>query len=123
MSKEIKFKAWDDKKLQSIDGHPELGDILQGKGGWRNLTIMQYTGLKDKRGKEIYEGDVIKREPCVVYGDSEHNPLTVVGWMNGTYCLIEKGVPIDTLESNNEEDMEVIGNIYKNPNLLNNEQD
>jgi hypothetical protein len=74
-------------------------------------AIMQYTGLKDRKGVEIYEGDIVhefderlKDEIVGVYG--------VVYYKNGFYID-------DGLHSNwNAEDVEVIGNIYENKELL-----
>ena len=60
--REIKFRAWDGKKMHQVSTLSYLGDTVKYLGGykehWGN-DIMQYTGLKDKNGKEIYEGDLL----------------------------------------------------------------
>lgn len=77
-----------------------------------HFILMQYTGLKDKNGKEIYEGDVVRT----------HNDMASeqVYW-NNEYAQFSKGRVIDGVFSNIHEDIsycEVIGNIYENPDLL-----
>jgi len=75
----------------------------------RGVILIQYTGLKDKNGKEIYEGDVIKR--------SEVNYAHEVIFKDAAFCrqrIDDKA--IGSLEW--PQDFEVIGNIYENPELL-----
>jgi uncharacterized phage protein (TIGR01671 family) len=81
-------------------------------------TVGQYTGLKDKNGKEIYEGDVIEFE---YYIDGvKFKEIGVVEWLNGTMA-----VKCDAFCSPNYmralhemAGYKVIGNIYENPELL-----
>jgi uncharacterized phage protein (TIGR01671 family) len=72
-------------------------------------VLMQFTGLKDKKGKEIYEGDILK---CDIkpYG---HEFLGRIVFMNGGFC-IDGGIPINI----NGFGIEIVGNIYENPELL-----
>jgi len=67
-------------------------------------TVGQYTGLKDKNGKEIYEGDVVRDYEGVIH---------YVRWSVGDGCFDFTGSPY-TLS----DDCEVIGNIYDSPELL-----
>lgn len=126
--REFKFRAWDKKYNEMI---PDLicfykdggishnnhfnSDISPFRGYmWdsRNLEIMQYTGLKDKNGIEIYEGDIIK-----VNGN-----LYEV-WHSGlAFGLVDKNKDffeyMCQLCDMNGKVYEVIGNIYENPELL-----
>ena len=134
--REIKFRAWDKVKGemcdevfalalgQSIGVHRDNPTLL-----WDNAELMQYTGLKDKNGKEIYEGDIVKGEfwvgediGLVKFG--EHSIMT--GHDNEYDSSIDApayGYFVD-LSPHSEcslvdtQDLEVIGNIYENPGLL-----
>jgi len=76
-------------------------------------TLMQYTGLKDKNGKEIYEGDVVKNG----YGDNQE--VTFGEWNCGE-CSDVYGYQFDAARSRENDSLilEVIGNKYENPELL-----
>lgn len=73
-------------------------------------TVGQYTGLTDKNGKKIFEGDILstpKWKGVVAWGDGY-----------GTYC-VQHGINRPAIDIvMNEFDVEVIGNIYDNPELL-----
>lgn len=84
--------------------------------------VMQYTGLKDKNGKEIYDGDIVKL--WLVERDEVFWNSFLVKFFEG--CFICEFLGGDTEEYpifeywNDSQDLEIIGNIYENPELLTN---
>lgn len=116
--REIKFRAWD-----KINGEMIPWNRLLNGYNLRNvfmrpemcgLILMQYTGLKDKNGVYIYEGDIIEFVP---FETSINN--RVVKFERGVFKaeLIRSGYSI-TLFELQESEIEVIGNIYQNKDLL-----
>ena len=120
--REIKFRAWDGKKM--IYGNEDEYDtwligmdnptqICKWDGICEDiLDLMQYTGLKDKEGKEIYEGDICKRDywKC----------LYRVDWIGAGFQFVAvKSIDNDVEPTiNSVKNFEVIGNIMENPELL-----
>ena len=78
-----------------------------------NLVIMQSTGLKDKNGKEIFEGDIVKMSKDVY---SEPTYYEVVRHRGGAYRLESKQHGCELWLRHT--DCEVVGNVYENPELL-----
>jgi uncharacterized phage protein (TIGR01671 family) len=138
--REIKFRAWlkDEKQMVPVvdinlsdeiifyfdvshckdgaesfdfvrDNHPNAESIFE------HCELMQYTGLKDKNGKEIYEGDVLDKEGYWSF---------YIGFKDACFVMI----PCNSVQranwtwhpagQNMIEGWEVIGNIYENPELL-----
>ena len=139
--REIKFRAWDNKKKKWLLGYnyKELGGFsLTGElvllGEWSavidrflfcrdgykfdDLKIMQFTGLKDKNGKEIYEGDLVispgaKQAMWVEYQAPSFvmRCKTEGGSKSKSWCEF-------ALAPTENQVQEIIGNIYENKELL-----
>lgn len=136
--REIKFRAWnkennkmvqfDFKNIYGYEGEicgiilPDGQTALNFNSGYgddgfnESLAIMQYTGLKDKHGVEIYEGDVLRKERYWdIYIESDADNARF-GFLNTEWVVSQGKIkPIDKYMMN---EYEVIGNIYENPELL-----
>ncbi|MCM3456580.1 YopX family protein [Heyndrickxia oleronia] len=84
-----------------------------------NVEIMQYTGLKDKNGKEIYEGDILKVRKSI---SDETEVYFRVKYTGAAFALVHpeyhNAIYMEVMPWYVRETAEVIGNIYENPNLL-----
>ncbi|WP_261787244.1 YopX family protein, partial [Fusobacterium necrophorum] len=129
--REIKFRAWLKEKNKLV--YPEwiafFKDFAEFKvkeaygytvyrPNYKNIDIMQYTGLKDKNGKEIYEGDIVK-VPHFLH-DERIKINGVVKYVNNRAEFV---IDLEDIEEtfyccNQSERIEVVGNIYENPELL-----
>jgi len=117
--KEIRFRAWDKtakymfKIFDNTTGEewflPQVKDKFE---------VMQYTGLKDRNGKEIYEGDIFRI--------TNPNSLYIVTWdeANGRFLGVAVGgverriAYVGMVDRNDKPAIEVIGNIYENVELI-----
>lgn len=124
----IKFRAWDKfnkcwvpvngqdpytlKQLADDDLFSYHKEIHPISSRWQNYDWVQFTGLTDKNGKEIYEGDIVQ-----LYGFSDKYKIS---YGNGCFYLegiedFTQDIMFSYQESNK---VEVIGNVYENPELL-----
>lgn len=161
MQREIKFRAWDNTEKEMLYpgnmymiGNPfdmiwvanGDQDYMHNNDNETQFVPMQFTGLKDKNGKEIYEGDIVKFHYFYVNGghglgviECEHELTGIVKWQTFSFGLDAikgehwKGYTgysdgegcsnfIDLSAMNessvHEESFEVVGNIYEHPHLL-----
>lgn len=130
-SREIKFRAWTGKEMmfEWLVARPQFADPLKVMTdpvfarelyGFEDYHLMQFTGLLDKNGKEIYEGDVIG-----IMLKEGVRPAWVVDWHSGygSWGLrqIFRGnvnPAVNRCTINEWRSLEIIGNIYETPNLL-----
>lgn len=163
-NRELKFRAWDESRKEMItefgllkENMPQLlqneedGYIFcghsQDNGDWLEPILMQYTGLKDKNGKEIYEGDILKQRYYPIGSDKkviEYYKIGVVVYGLNSYGVKLKFEGTNILDESKKlshhrtsreiykhpsagenwvdnsfyGEYEIIGNIYENPELL-----
>jgi len=116
MGREIKFRAWHPKQkrmhylltFEELD-EPRIEDVYD---GFEDGVWMQYTGLKDKNGKEIYEGDIVRIPWFDEYQDY------VCQWSRefASFEFYNKRT-LTYLGGAGYETIKIIGNIYENPEL------
>jgi len=126
--REIKFRIWDNKEKtmyfqeteEKSDGEIETQFREEGTIGiWliansifnhpKSFIVQQFTGLKDCKGKDIFEGDIVK----------EKNKKYIITFVIGKYGFSPINFPADFLNCDlYEKEVEVIGNKFENPELL-----
>lgn len=124
MKREIKFRAWATnvsypKGYMATQGEPDLETLQSFMFHYADEErLMQFTGLKDKNGKDVFQDDLamINNELCVVNFDA----YFICGWefksiKNGSYPF---NSTCTNFNNTGCSDFEIIGNIYENPNLL-----
>ena len=119
--REIKFRAWDKENKEMLDIKDLHWDDCTREFSIRttmysdyfdveDMILMQYTGLKDKNRKEIYEGDIVK---SYYYIDTTNGEQERYHQKEVKFNEISCEYNINAFEN-----LEVIGNIYENPELL-----
>lgn len=118
--RELKFRGWDEKIVMYV--HSD-GTGLANFFAWADqykYIIEQYTGLTDKNGKEIFEGDILKFPEYIMKDYKFING--VVEWENGCLgCRVQYNLrlyPTSGFEQTDLKNIEIVGNIHENPELL-----
>lgn len=127
--REIKFRAWDGDIMDCDVGVVNnKAIVVEGEDVWfwseQPKAIMQFTGLKDKNGKEIYEGDIIatlfaysegirEEKHIIVFKEGEFVCSDVEDYKNEKQTLGDSSIRVF-----NQRYRTIIGNIYENPKLL-----
>ncbi len=135
--REIKFRAVIDNKIYEVveigfnaDGIVDVSIIDEFNGDWTDkvekyplsvVKLMQYTGLKDKNRKEIYEGDIVKR---IYFMNRIHIFTVEFSDINAKFYLRQteadktKNGYMGGIDNQEIRNCEIIGNIYENPELI-----
>jgi len=142
--RKLKFRAWSEEQKKLIQGYPLGEDQKNGftvcgvsENGEQETTsdglvLMQFTGLVDKNGKEIYEGDVLQKyitdyehEDYQEFVDSGYETIEpmkkitdVCSLEHFRYWLKNESFGYEGEDLESPEDWEIIGNIYENPELI-----
>lgn len=125
--REIKFRAWDKKQklmrivyslidIHHVSFRVEVDKHTLEELDYNDVEIMQYTWLKDKNGKEIYEGDIIKAPKAMWVVVWKESGLEIEWKVNG---YKNHSINLLLVKWSCDRTLEVIWNIYENPEFLN----
>jgi hypothetical protein len=130
LMREIRFRAWDKHNKRMLHGKEVVISItgVTTVGGYINNDLMQFTGKKDKNGREIFDGDIVNCGERVGVGSLLRHTRGEVHYVESAACFciqipwIEYGNTDDgskiSWEIGHYSDIEVIGNIYESPETL-----
>lgn len=113
--KSLKFRAWDGKKMMDdVIPVSETCIVEIDEYEWAYIeveAVEQYTGLKDKNGKEIYENDIVEYDWYIIGDKPAYRTKEQV-------VFDDMGARVDTDRIRNCSNVEIIGNIHENADLL-----
>lgn len=126
-----KFRAYDGSSLSRMyqpdevmvgNGNIWIIDEDSVSGEWivnNDIHLMQSTGLGDKNGKEIFEGDIVQFEDCYEVSDFLYINTGIIEWCQGGFHVTNRdSVLMEDLLDGDSLDVTIIGNIYETPELL-----
>lgn len=117
-----RYRAWD-KETKTMNGMAEIyrnrNQEIELRPRDENIILMQSTGLRDKTGKEIFEGDIVQFEDCYEVSDFLYINTGIIEWCQGGFHVTNRdSVLMEDLLDGDSLDVTIIGNVYENPELL-----
>lgn len=124
-----KYRMWNEiiSRLHSVDGLYFDSEVAQYKDEvgvsrfikFKNAILMQSTGLLDKNGQEIFEGDIVQFEDYYIESDLPYINEGIVEWSQGRFNITNRcSVDMEDLLDGEFLDVITIGNIYENKEML-----
>lgn len=105
------------QEVYFVNGLPDDRDLE--RFSFEDVILMQSTGLKDKNGKEIFEGDIVQFEDCYEVSDFLYINTGIIEWCQGGFHVTNRdSVLMGDLLDGDSLDVTIIGNIYENKELL-----
>lgn len=127
IKRELKFRAWNGIEMKNVDQITFTEKTWTCENGYGvsipfqpHIKLMQFTGLHDKNGVEIYEGDIFKHEQQSPFDNGKFKTeIGIVEWGIWSYMYgSSPNKPMFAFDRMKARQVEIIGNIYQNENLI-----
>ncbi|RAS75222.1 YopX family protein [Priestia endophytica] len=110
--REIKFRMFDTEEKQFMNGSRVIESRVNDLNSKGRFIYQQYTGIKDQKGTDIYEGDIVQTVGLMIDNKG------IVKFIDGAYCIEAFDGKEGWFLFQEIEENEVIGNVYENPELV-----